>query len=351
MNITVQELARLVEGDVSGDGQVVIQGASILRDARPGEITLADHDRLSEKLATCPAAAVVIGRCYSAPLPLPAIRVDEVHQSFAKIVTHFHPPRSQRFVGISPAAHISPSARLAPEVQVHPSAVIGDDVEIGRGSTIHSGVQIMAGCRLAEQVTVFPNAVLYENTIVGPRVILHAGVVLGAYGFGYETIDGQHRLSSQLGYVELEADVEVGAGSTVDRGTYGATRIGAGTKIDNQVMIAHNCRIGRNNLICSQVGIAGSCVTGDYVVMGGQVGLRDHIEVGSGARLGAQSGHMTDVPAKASMLGSPAIPDREFWQVQVSVRKLTEMRRMLKELHRQVEHLEAVLPKPNREAA
>lgn len=350
MNITVRELARLVEGDVSGDGNLLIRGAAIIRDAQPGDITLADHDRLSEKLAASAASAVIVGRCYSAPLSLPAIRVDHVHEAFSKVVRCFRPPRERRPMGISPAAHVSPRARLGSDVDVHPGAVIGDDVEIGRGSVIHGGVHIMAGCRLAEQVTVFPNAVLYENTVVGPRVILHAGVVLGAYGFGYETIDGQHRLSAQLGYVELEADVEVGAGSTIDRGTYGATRIGAGTKIDNQVMIAHNCRIGRNNLICSQAGIAGSCVTGDYVVMGGQVGLRDHIEIGNGARLAAQSGHMADVPARASVVGTPAMLDREYWQVQALLRKLPEMRRMLKELQRQVEQLESV-SKPNREAA
>ena len=166
---------------------------------------------------------------------------------------------------------------MAEDVDVHPLATIGDDVTIGAGSTIHSGVHIMAGSQIGEDVTIFPNAVLYENTVVGPRCLIHAGAVLGAYGFGYEQVEGRHRLTAQLGNVVLGADVEVGAGTTIDRGTYGPTVIGEGTKIDNLVMVAHNCHIGRHNMLCSQVGIAGSTTTGDYVVMAGQVGVRDHV--------------------------------------------------------------------------
>ena len=138
----------------------------------------------------------------------------------------------------------------------------------------------MAGSQIGPDVTIFPNAVLYENTVVGPRCVIHAGAVLGAYGFGYYCVDGRHQLSAQLGNVVLGADVEIGAGTTIDRGTYGPTIIGEGTKIDNQVMVAHNCRIGRHNMLCSQVGIAGSTTTGDYVVMAGQVGVRDHVHIG-----------------------------------------------------------------------
>ena len=141
---------------------------------------------------------------------------------------------------------------IGPDVDIHPMATIGDDVQIGRGAIIHSGARIMAGARIGEDVTIFPNAVLYEDTVVGPRCVIHACAVLGAYGFGYSSNDGRHRLSAQLGNVVLEADVEIGAGTTIDRGTYGPTLIGEGTKIDNQVMIAHNCRIGRHNVLCAR---------------------------------------------------------------------------------------------------
>ena len=269
----------------------------------------------------------------------PAIQVDDVHAAFAKIVNHFRVIRHHVAIGISPQAAVSPTAKISPNVQIHPGATIGDDVEIGAGTIVHSGAHVMAGCRIGEQVTIFPGAVLYENTRVGPRCILHSGVVLGAYGFGYKLVDGRHVLSSQLGYVELGPDVEVGAGSTIDRGTYGATVIGEGTKIDNLVMIAHNCRIGRHNLICSQVGVAGSTTTGDYVVMAGQVGVRDHVHIGTGAVLGAKAGVSGDVRDGVHMLGTPAVPEREQKLLFATISKLPEMRKQLHKLQRQVELL------------
>jgi UDP-3-O-[3-hydroxymyristoyl] glucosamine N-acyltransferase len=264
-----------------------------------------------------------------------------VHAAFAKIVCHFRPVRQQPRTGVSPHAIVSASARLAHDVDIHPGATIGDGVTIGAGATVHAGVRIMAGCTIGERVTIFPNAVLYENTVVGPRSVIHAGAVLGAYGFGYVAVGGKHQLSAQLGYVELGADVEVGACTTIDRGTYGPTVIGEGTKIDNQVMIAHNCRIGRHNMICSQVGIAGSTTTGDYVVMAGQAGVRDHVHIGDRAVLGAKAGVPNDVPADTSVLGIPARPEREQKLIFAAIARLPEFRHQLKALQAAVARLEA----------
>ena len=229
-------------------------------------------------------------------------------------------------------------------MDVYPLATIGDDVEIGAGTTIHSGVHIMAGSRIGEDVTIFPNAVLYENTVVGPRCLIHAGAVLGAYGFGYELVDGRHQLSAQLGNVEFGADVEIGAGTTIDRGTYGPTVIGEGTKIDDLVMVAHNCRIGRHNMLCSQVGIAGSTTTGDYVVMAGQVGVRDHVHIGDRAVLGAMAGVTNDVPEGSRMIGIPATPEREQKIKQAMMSRLPEMRQQLKRLQAAVDKLTQAAP-------
>jgi UDP-3-O-[3-hydroxymyristoyl] glucosamine N-acyltransferase len=169
--------------------------------------------------------------------------------------------------------------------------------------------------------------------------MIHANAVLGAYGFGYGFADGRHVLSAQLGNVILEADVEIGACTTIDRGTYGPTVIGEGTKIDDHVMIAHNCRIGRHNMLCSQVGIAGSTTTGDYVVMAGQVGVRDHVHIGTKAVLGAMAGVTNDVPEGARMIGIPATPERDQKLKQAAFSKLPEMRRELKKLQRLAEKI------------
>ncbi|MCG8449198.1 MAG: UDP-3-O-(3-hydroxymyristoyl)glucosamine N-acyltransferase, partial [Pirellulales bacterium] len=267
------------------------------------------------------------------------IVVDDVHAAFAKIVTHFRPPRKQSHVGISPHAIVSPSAQIAEEVDVHPLAYIGEDVVIGPRSTIHAGVRILAGCILGSDVTLFPNAVLYENTAVGDRSIIHGGAVLGAYGFGYSESEGKHTLSSQLGHVVIGADVEIGACATVDRGTYGPTVVGDGSKIDNLVQIAHNCRLGKHNLICGQVGIAGSTTTGDNVLMAGQVGVRDHVHIGKGAILCSKAGVSNHVGEGEVVLGQPATPVRKQKLQMAAISKLPEMRKEFKKLQRQMQEI------------
>jgi len=338
MATTIGELARLVGGRVCGNASIEIHGAATLDTATPTDISLLDSRQRERQLLESVAAAFVVPDDFVLP-QRPAIQVQSVHEAFGAIVRHFRPTRAAARIGISPAAHISSSAVLAADLDVHPGASIGDDVRIGARSTIHSGVALAAGCRLGEDVTIFPGAVLYENTVIGSRVIIHAGAVLGAYGFGYDSRSGRHILSAQLGYVELGDDVEVGAATTIDRGTYGPTIIGEGTKIDNQVMIAHNCRIGRHNMICSQVGVAGSTTTGDYVVMAGQVGVRDHVHIGTRAVLGAKAGVSNDVPDGVCMIGIPATPEREQKLKQAALAKLPEMRKELRKLQRMVEKL------------
>jgi UDP-3-O-[3-hydroxymyristoyl] glucosamine N-acyltransferase len=343
MVITLSEIACLVEGELHGDGATEITGADTLRDARPGEITFLEGAKLAGKLAASQATAVLVPSGF-APHEKPYVTVPDVHAAFAKVVGRFRTRSVGHPAGVAATAWISPSAQLGPGVTVYPHAVISENVRIGARSIIHSGVQILPGCSVGEDVVLFPNAVLYENTVVGARCLIHAGAVIGAYGFGYVTCNGRHQLSAQLGHVVLGDDVEIGACTTVDRGTYGATVIGDGTKIDNQVMIAHNCRIGRHNIICSQVGIAGSSSTGDYVVLAGQVGVRDHVHIGDRATVGAKGGVMNDVPAGATYLGIPAIPERQQMVMLAAQMKLPEMKKQLKALQRLVEQLTQTAP-------
>lgn len=341
------ELAKLVGGRVESTAgvdpcQLTISGAAPLTEAGPGLITLVDRGEKAEVVRQSGAAAAVVPEGFPAGV-LPVIVVAEPHTAFAKIIQFFRPPRMHRRQGIHPTAVIAASARLASDVEIGPYVTIGEEVEIGEGVTIHVGVQIMAGVKIGPGVTIFPNVVLYEDTVVGPRCIIHAGAVIGAYGFGYVCQDRQYRLAPQLGNVVLGADVEIGACTTIDRGTYGSTVIGEGTKIDNLVMIAHNCRIGRYNMICAQVGVAGSTVTGDYVIMAGQVGVKDHVQIGDGAVLGAMSGVIADVPAGARMVGIPATPEWEQRLKQVAWTKLPEMRHEFKKLQATVARLSSEL--------
>jgi UDP-3-O-[3-hydroxymyristoyl] glucosamine N-acyltransferase len=339
MAYNLADIARLVDGTVVGNHEISIRGAAVLRDAGPGDVTLIDTADKAARLAESRAAAAIVPRGVTCD-KLPTVEVEDIHAAFTRLITLFRPPRKPKRIGISSKATISETAQLGHDIDVYAGATVGDDVEIGDGSTIHACVHIMAGCKIGAGVTIYPNAVLYENTIVGARSTIHAGAVLGANGFGYRFVEGRHQLASQFGWVELGADVEVGAGSTIDRGTYGPTVIGEGTKIDNLVMVAHNCRIGRHNMLCSQVGIAGSTTTGDYVVMAGQVGVRDHVHIGRGAVLGAMAGVTADVPEGARMLGAPATPERDQKLIQGTIAKLPELRRQIKALQAAVDRLQ-----------
>ncbi len=338
MSTTLEQLAQLVGGQLHGDPTTTISGAAPLGEAKPGEITLIDHRTKLARLDESPAVAAITPSD-AVPTDRAAIAVDDVHQAFSAIVCHFRPPRTRPRIGRSPLAVIAESATIAADVDIHPGVVIGEDVQIGPGSTLHAGVQVMAGCRLGAGVTLMPGAVLYEDTVLGERVLVHANAVIGSYGFGYQTVEGRHQLGPQFGHVQIDHDVEIGAGTTIDRGAYGVTLIGAGTKIDNLVQIGHNCRIGQHNMICAQVGIAGSTSTGDYVVMAGQVGIRDHVHIGAGAVLGALAGVANNVEEGAVMIGIPATPEREQKLKQAALAKLPEMRREFKTVKRTLQRL------------
>lgn len=349
---TLGELAQRVHGTIRAAAgsdstaedlaSLPLTGAATAALAKSGEITFASSAQHLKKLADSCASAVVVEPNVG-DLPLPAIEVPSSREAFAEIVQYFRPPITATTTGHSSQAYIASTAEVDPEAVVFPGAYIGEHVTIGPRAVIHSGVRILDACRIAEDVVLFPNVVLYEQTVIGARTVIHAGTVIGAYGFGYDFIDGRHQRGEQLGHVEIECDVEIGACASVDRGTYEATRIGEGSKLDDQVMIAHNCQIGKHNVLCSQVGIAGSCVTGDYVVMGGQVGMADHLTIGTGARIGAKSGLMQDIPAGETHIGIPAIPEREFWRQLVTVQKLNSTNKKIRMLERELEQLKSAL--------
>jgi UDP-3-O-[3-hydroxymyristoyl] glucosamine N-acyltransferase len=349
MPITLDDLARslgavAVHRGTGGDGgSLPLTGACTLERASPDDITLVDSPDKLHLLAKSRAGAAIVP-AGTGPLDRPTIEAVDVHGAFAATINRFRPPRTAVRGGVSPQAAVDPSARVGADVAIHPFATVGPDAEIGSGCTIHSGARIGAGCRIGAGTVIFPNAVLYDDTRVGARCIVHAGAVLGAHGFGYKSGPGGHALSAQLGWVELGDDVEIGANTTIDRGTYGPTEIGSGTKVDNLVMIAHNCRIGRHAMICSQVGVAGSTTTGDFVVMAGQVGVRDHVHIGDRAILGARSGVSSDIPPGVTVLGEPAIELRERKLQLATMTKLPEMRKTLKDILARVASLESALP-------
>jgi len=332
---TVRQLAELVQGQLCGNGELVIGAARALNEAGPGDITFVEGERYAAQLHASRASAAVVGPA-AATNGLTVIRVADPLAAFVAIVRHLQGKTELPPHGIDPRACVDATARIGPGASILPFASVAADAVIGARCRLHNGAVVGRNCRLGDDVTLYPNAVLYDDTVVGHRVIIHANAVLGADGFGYRLHEGRHVKVPQLGHVELGDDVEVGAATTIDRGTFGPTRVGAGTKIDNLVQIGHNCRIGRHNLLVSQVGIAGSCTTGDYVVMAGQAGLADHLNIGDRAVIGARAGLAKDVPAGERVLGTPATPEREQKRILMTLEKLPEMRR---DLRRVKQHL------------
>ena len=340
----LQELAKLVNGELAGSEHAEILGAATIAGSRPGCITFAQTQAHYQEFEASEAVAVVVSRDIELTDGCNAIVVDDPLDAFTQIVAEFRPPVERQPVGISPQATVSDTADIADGVCIHPGAVVMDGVKIGSGTVIYPNVTVMENCSIGSNCKLFPNSVLYEHTVLGDRVVLHAGVVLGAWGFGYDSSDNGHKISAQLGNVVIENDVDVGANSTIDRGTFDSTTIGEGTKMDDLVMVGHNCKIGKHNLLCSQVGIAGSCTTGDFVVMGGQVGMKDHLNIGDHVAIGAKSGLMVDVEPNQQVQGIPARPARQSMQIIAITGKLPEMRKELKRLQKKIESIENASP-------
>lgn len=336
MATSLGRLAELVGGAVEGDPALAIECARPLTDARAGDLTLVDGEKYLAAWHASPASAAVAPARVRAN-GRPVIHVADPVLAFAQVIVFLRggPPKVPA-ARIDPAAAVHPTASLGEGVSVGPFASVGANTTIGPGTRLMAGAAVGEGCRVGAGCVLHPHAVLYDRTVLGDNVVVHANSVVGADGFGYRPQGGRHAKTPQLGGVEVGDDVEIGACSTIDAGTFSPTLIGEGTKIDNLVHVAHNCKIGRHNLIVGQVGIAGSCVTGDYVVMAGQVGIGDHITIGDRATIGAKAGVMKDIPAGAKMVGIPATPHREQLKIVHSLSKLPELVREVRDLQKRL---------------
>ncbi len=340
MKRRLKELAQYV-GKVVGDGELEISGVADLEGAQPGEITFIAHPKYLSKLAETNASAVIVSKeIPSSQKPL--LCVDNPYLAFAKIFTLFSQKPYQP-KGIDPNVWISSTAQLGKEVTVYPFVSIGDRCRIGDRVTLYPGVYVGEDSSIDEESILYSNVSIYRGTVIGKRVILHSGVVVGADGFGYVKEGKRNVKIPQVGKVEIEDDVEIGANTTIDRATFGKTIIGRGVKIDNLVQVAHNVEIGEDSVIVAQVGIAGSTKIGSNVTLGGQAGVADHVEIGDNVMIGGQSGVRSDLAANQAYAGSPVLPHRDYLRVVKSIAKLPEMRKTLIEIERRLKTIEEAL--------
>ncbi|RMG02485.1 MAG: UDP-3-O-(3-hydroxymyristoyl)glucosamine N-acyltransferase [Nitrospirae bacterium] len=335
----LSELAERIGGEVSGDPEIEITGVGGLEDASPGEITLLRDNKMLEAAVSSDASAFIIPGDLKGRVHKPCIVSENPMLSFVKALEVFNPPTPD-VRGVMEGAVIEEDVTLGEGVTIYPSAYISKGAKIGNRVTIFPGVFVGEDVEIGDDSVIYAGVVIRERVIIGNRVIIHPNAVIGADGFGYIPEGGHHHKIPQIGRVRIGDDVEIGANTTIDRATTGETVVGAGTKIDNLVQIAHNVKIGKNCIIVAQVGIAGSTKIGDNVTLAGQVGVSDHAEIESGTVVGAMSGVMGKL-SRGVYLGAPARPHREFLRLQGLFGKLPELFKEIKNLRDELNRLKA----------
>jgi UDP-3-O-[3-hydroxymyristoyl] glucosamine N-acyltransferase len=337
MSFTAGQIAEHLQAEIIGDRSIQLTGLAPADRARAGELTFAENPSYFAAAEQSQAAAILVAGPFASSNKV-IIRVPNARVALAKVLPVFFPPEEHP-CGIHPSAVIAGSARIDPTAHIGPNCIVGDRVRLGARSVLMGGNDLRADCQLGDDVCLFPNVVLYRQTQLGSRVTIHAGTVIGSEGFGYVLDEGRHRKVLQLGNVVIHDDVEIGANSAIDRGTLGSTVIGAGTKIDNLVHVAHNVVVGRHCLILGQVGFAGSTTLGDYVVVASQSGIADHLKIGNQAMVGAKSGVMRDIPDGGRVLGIPAAPDRQAKRQMIAIQQLPDLLHRMRDLEKQLQEL------------
>jgi len=323
VTLTLEQIAKLSGGKLEGDPETKITGAASLAEATVHEVSFFNNPRYLAQLRKTRAAAVIVPRDFSEQIEAAVIRTPDPAKAFGQVVTKFAPPPIKFAPGIHPSAVIHPRAKLGDHISIQPLVVIEAGARIGSRTVIGAGSYIGHDVVIGDGCIIYPRVTIRERCRLGARVILHSGAVIGADGFGFEmTAEGQQKVP-QIGIVQIDDDVEIGANTTIDRARFGRTWIQAGAKIDNLVQVAHNVVIGKDTVIAAQTGIAGSVRIGKRVMIGGQAGIIGHIEIADGTMIGAQTGVSKNLNGGV-WWATPSVPLKEA-KVQLAwVRRLGE---------------------------
>lgn len=337
MEFSAELIAQQVGGTVEGNGSVTVNTFSKIEEAKPGSITFLANPKYTHFIYDTQASIVLVRKDFVAEHPVKAtlIRVDDPYATLSALLSMVAKFMFVMPVGIEQPCHIAEGVETDADSYVGAFAYIGTGAKLGKSVKIFPQTYIGRNVTIGDGTIIYPGVKIYDGCKIGARCILHSGVVIGADGFGFApTPDGYHKIP-QIGIVEIADDVEIGANTTVDRATMGATRVGRGTKLDNLIQVAHNAEIGESTVIAAQTGIAGSTKVGDWCMIGGQVGFAGHINIGNKVTIGAQSGIPNNLADGSRVMGYPAVPAHDFLRQSAYIKRLGELFKRVDTLEKQ----------------
>jgi len=342
MPLKLKEIARHVQGELVGDGELVIDRVAPIDKAGPGEITFVSNPRYVPFVRTTRASAIIVSPKLR-NLKRNLIVTPNPYLAFARAVAALMEKKPPRRPGVHPTAVIAETASVGREASIGPHVVVEEGARIGDRVTLMAGVYIGREVSIGDDTVVHPNTSIYRGSRIGRRCIIHSNVVIGSDGFGWAPNGSHYEPIPQVGVTVIGDDVSVGAGTVINRGGLGDTTIGRGTKIDSLVVISHNVEIGEDCLFVSQVGISGSVKIGNHVTLGGQVGVAGHLKIGDNVQVAAQSGVSHDLAAGGTYFGSPARPIHEMKRTVAALHRLPELRKEIRRVQKSMAELTAML--------
>lgn len=343
ISFTAQQIATVLNGTIEGDSSIEVNNFSKIEEGKPGTLTFLSNPKYTHYIYTTNASIVLVNNDFVAESPIKAtlIRCANAYAALAVLLNMVEKSRPQK-TGIEPMSYISENATLGENVYVGAFAYIADNVKVGNNTKIYPQSYIGDNVQIGENTIIYPGVKIYQGCVIGNNCIIHSGAVIGSDGFGFAPDEnGEYKKIPQMGIVLIEDDVEIGANTTIDRAVMDATIIHKGVKLDNLIQIAHNVEVGDNTVMAAQVGVSGSTKIGKQCMFGGQVGLGGHITIGDNANIGAQSGIISNIGSDAKIIGSPAIPVRDFFKSSVVFPKLPEIYKQLSQLQKEIEALKS----------
>lgn len=341
MEFTAKQIADFLQGEVEGNPDVKVNNFAKIEEGKPGTLAFLSNPKYTHYIYDTKADIVLVNADFKAKKEIKAtlIRVANSYEALAKLLELVEKSKPSK-VGVEPMSYVAPSAKIGKEVYVAGFAYVGENVVVGDNSKVFPHVFIGENVVIGNNVTLYSGVKIYAGCKIGDNSIIHAGAVIGSDGFGFAPqADGSYHKIPQMGNVVIEKNVEIGANTVIDRAVMDSTIIREGVKLDNLIQIAHNVEIGKHTVIASQSGVSGSTKIGKNCVFGGQVGLAGHLKVGNNVKLGAQSGIMKNLKENSELIGSPAIPIRDWYKSSVIFGKLPEMYREIAQLKKEINEL------------